>query len=617
MSHPTLPFLLVGGLSLVLLFTCARPTTSATGATAQSKVAQAEKIRSNILRADYAGSNACSGCHAEIFEEWSRSPMHRMTRPATAVAVRAPFAGETFEFKGDVAQMVTSTGKRFVSLSFSDGADARYRVTRVIGGRYREDFVGVDVTTSPSPATDPGKGEERILPVSYIYSTESYRYKGYSVLVKERPRLAIGGVWRKQCVFCHNTVPHLSTLYDDLLGSPEGGYQGSMTNDLLPPSKKWVAQPTDQAKLKDALVAELTFLDAPAPKQASISQLLSRSIATARAKFGPEHFIEMGIGCEACHGGAKEHVLDPRIRPTFEVTSAAVSEHMLSQESPSKAEWINRTCMRCHTVLFSRYGPTWEGGHRYKDPGGSTINSGEARDFALGGCSTALSCTSCHSPHAEDERSALDSLAGQAGQDLCTSCHAEFRTADAVALHSHHDPQGVGGSCINCHMPRKNMGLGYHLTRYHRISSPNDPVRVEKDRPLECAACHTDKSVKSLVDTMQTWWGKTYDDAHLKQLYGADLSVLPLPVTLNHGKPHEQVVAMAWLAATGDESHGPAIAAHLSHDYPLARYFAAQSLADLYGNWPTVDLNANQATINANSALWLREARAAHPLRHP
>ena len=52
-------------------------------------------------------------------------------------------------------------------------------------------------------------------------------------------------------------------------------------------------------------------------------------------------------------------------------------------------------------------------------------------------------------------------------------------------------------------MPKKNTGLGYQLTRYHRIGSPTDAARVEKDRPLECALCHADKSVASLVSTME------------------------------------------------------------------------------------------------------------------
>ena len=64
-------------------------------------------------------------------------------------------------------------------------------------------------------------------------------------------------------------------------------------------------------------------------------------------------------------------------------------------------------------------------------------------------------------------------------------------------------------------MPRKNMGLGYDLTRYHRIGSPDRPGRVERDRPLECALCHVD-SVGELVGSMERWWGKRYDRGALR-----------------------------------------------------------------------------------------------------
>ena len=49
-------------------------------------------------------------------------------------------------------------------------------------------------------------------------------------------------------------------------------------------------------------------------------------------------------------------------------------------------------------------------------------------------------------------------------------------------------------------MPQKNLGLGYNLTRYHRIGSPTEKARVEGDRPLECALCHADKTVEELTD---------------------------------------------------------------------------------------------------------------------
>ena len=82
---------------------------------------------------------------------------------------------------------------------------------------------------------------------------------------------------------------------------------------------------------------------------------------------------------------------------------------------------------------------------------------------------------------------------------------------------------GAGGRCLGCHMPKKNLSLDNRLGRYHRIASPTETAKVEGDRPLECALCHADKSVESLVATMEAWWHKSYDRARLRALYGADL----------------------------------------------------------------------------------------------
>lgn len=534
--------------------------------------------------------------------------MHGMTRDAGTAAIRAPFAGEVFRFKGDQVLMETRGNQRFMRLHTREDGESLYRITRVIGGRYREDFVGVDVTGRSDPETDPGKGDERVMPASYVFATGTWRYKGYSVLVKERPRLQVAGVWRQQCIFCHNTVPHLSTLFDDL-HDERPSYQGSVSDDLLPESLRWEAVTIDRTGLVRAVNKEIDFLVGKASAASTAEEALSAAIEVTRQRFGPEHFVEIGIGCESCHGGSREHVDDPRRQPAFEVRSGIVREGLAaSPRAPSRAQWINRTCMRCHTVLFTRYAHTWEGGHRYRNPGGSNINSGEARDFMLGGCASELSCTSCHDPHAADSPDALRALAGDAGTRLCTSCHSDLGSREAVAAHSHHDPDGEGASCIGCHMPRKNMGLGYRLTRYHRIGTPADRVRVENDRPLECALCHTDRSVASLVETMERWWGRRYSRDRLRGLYGRNLSVNPLRVTLRRGKPHEQVVAAAVLGESRDRTAAGAIAQHLTHPYPLVRYFAAQALFDLHGEWPTVDLDADGSAIREQARQWL-EAR--------
>jgi predicted CXXCH cytochrome family protein len=269
-------------------------------------------------------------------------------------------------------------------------------------------------------------------------------------------------------------------------------------------------------------------------------------------------------------------------------------------------------CARCHQVLFSRYPFTWEGGKRYAMPGGSNINSGEGRDFLLGACSGAMSCTACHDPHAKDERAHLAELATPAGNKVCLGCHGELAPAEALRAHAHHDPGGAGGSCIACHMPKKNMSLDTRLTRYHRIGSPTDPLRVLNDRPIECALCHADKSVGELVSSMQSLWHKAYDADALRSLYG-DASVNVLQATLARGKPHEQAVALAVLGERGARELAPLFAVQLDNEYPLVREFARGALLSALGPGCELSMYEGQDKLRSDAAACLHAAHLPAP----
>jgi predicted CXXCH cytochrome family protein len=612
------------------------------------------RVQSNILRADYAGSERCAGCHAEITAAWRDAPMHLMTRLPEQARIRAPFDGTTFRFKDDAARMTERDGARFVELTSPAGGVHLYRVTRVIGGRYREDFAGVEVGAAAPPGSSSSESE-LILPISYVFETKSFRLKGYSVLVTERPGLHAGGVWNQTCVFCHNTVPYFDDVWGALYdqpGTPGGspdppattatraakadlggdhgpgraeprrrdrgapGYQGEVVDKLLPPERRFhfeVAAGGAQA-LVDAVDAEVTAVGGTPVSGAGPKAALERGIHELRARFAARHFVEVGIGCEACHGGSRAHADDPRVLPDFAPRSPfleARPEAARADGEVTRAERINRACARCHQVLFSRYPFTWEGGERRGDSaGGSSITSGEGRDFLLGGCARQMSCVTCHDPHGADRRADLDRLATPAGNGVCVRCHGQYAAPAALARHAHHDPNGAGASCVGCHMPRKNMGLGYALTRYHRIGLPDDPVRVERDRPIECALCHADKTVADLVSTMERWWGRSYDRAALVALYGS-LAARPLEATLERGKAHEQAVALATLgaahAAPGPGRPGAtatasapraasaalvsAVARQLINPFPLVRYYARSALAALGDAGCAIDLD--------------------------
>ena len=567
------------------------------------------RVSSNILRADYAGSARCASCHAEITAAWQGAPMHLMTRVPEGARVQAPFDGTTFRFKDDSARLTEKDGARFVELTSASGGRHLYRVTRVIGGRYREDFAGLEVGSTDAE-------RELILPISYVFETRSFRLKGYSVLVTERPGLHAGGVWNQTCVFCHNTVPYFDDVWGAIYEQGRAGgrapaYQGEVVDKLLPPDRRFRFE-IDGGRtgaLVDAVDAEVTAIGGtpPVAGRAAVGgdgpeQALKQGIHELRARFAARHFVEVGIGCEACHGGSRQHADDPRVLPDFAPRSAFLEARPAVARTDgevTRAERINRVCARCHQVLFSRYPFTWEGGQRRSDsPGGSSITSGEGRDFLLGGCARQMSCVTCHDPHGEDRRADLERLATPAGNGVCVRCHAQYAAPAALATHAHHDPNGAGASCVGCHMPRKDMGLGYALTRYHRIGLPDDPVRVERDRPLECALCHTDKTVGELVTTMEGWWGRKYDRAALAALYGS-LDARPLAATLERGRAHEQAVALATLGAAHVTAAAPEVARQLVNPYPLVRYYARRALEALRGQACAVDLDRPTPEIAA------------------
>lgn len=555
----------------------------------------ARVVTSNVLRADYAGSEACADCHAEIYKAWAASPMRNMTRDVATAQLRAPFDGAQLRVGDTTATMTMAGPNRVVEVAGPRGRET-FTVTKVVGGRYREDFVGVGAD-----------GEaEHVLPATYVFASKTWRYKGYSVMVKERPELSTRAVWKQECIACHNTMPLAWNLYDDLYGPTLPGYQAKLSDRTLPRALAWQARIRDGARLASALESEIRLLGVE-PRPAEPRALLVQAAAASQQRLDGHTLVELGIGCEACHNGAKQHVADPHVLPSFAVQSNAISVTPPDGRG-SRASWINHTCAKCHTVLFSRYPHTWEGGRR-RGPvlGGSTTNSGEGRDYQLGGCATAMACTTCHDPHAEDRRDKLAAMATPAGNAICARCHQEL--AAAVEAHSHHRAGSSGTSCVGCHMPRKNMGLDYELVRYHRIGSPTAPARVTGDRPLECALCHADQTVESLVSTMEQWWHRSFDRQALRALYGEDLGVNVMRATVVRGKPHEQAVAAAVFGERRDRAALPLLAPLLAHDYPLVRYYVKRALEHITGAPVEVDVNAPAADVRQAAQRWLATQR--------
>jgi predicted CXXCH cytochrome family protein len=553
------------------------------------------EVPSNVLRADYAGSERCATCHEGIATSFRRSPMHRMTRDADGAEIRAPFAGETVRIGADVVHFERAGPSFRMRVETAAGSSHVYRVTRVIGGRTREDFVGVELDAKGASG-----GEETVLPASYLFfpgQPPGPRYKGYSVMIPERPHFQPGAIWNRTCIFCHNTEPYGLALLGALAGPGAPAYQGTLVDRILPDERQAPLVVTDDRALRGAVAEEIKRF---APFEAPIGDraFYRRALVATRNSFRGQDLVELGIGCEACHGGARAHAEDPTaFHPSFEPHTRGLR----AGPGLTRAERIDRACARCHQVLFTRYPWTWEGGKRGERPGGSHISSGEARDFLLGGCAKALACSACHDPHAADGRARIADLEAGKADAICTGCHGAYADPARLRAHAHHDPVGAGGHCMACHMPKKNMSLDVGLTRYHRIGSPTDPAKVLLDRPVECALCHADKSVESLVATMERWWNKRYDRDALRLAYG-DLAERALVTTLERGKPHEQAVALAVLGETKERRLLPAIAHQLTHPIPLVRAYAKRALEATLGVPCPVDISAPADAVERDAA---------------
>jgi hypothetical protein len=558
-------------------------------------------VTSNVERKDYAGSAACAPCHADVYERWNKTPMHNMTRAIESAAVKAPFDGRAFAFKDDVATMLTVQGRRYVRLDTKEKGASVFRVTKVIGGHHREDFAGVEVAGTEEGAHSMGE-RDRILPISWMIEQQAYRYKGYSVMEKERPGLRASGEWRRRCIFCHNTEPYLDVMLNGfLLGGDPKPFQGVVVDGLIPREKQAKYSVLDPDAFQMALHKEIRLLDVNdgvfVARASDTKTTIERATSALRARFDERNLVELGIGCESCHLGAKEHVADPRTKTSFVPRAPYLSVTYPAGE----AEPVNRACARCHQVLFSAYPWTWEGGLRAKNPGGSHINSGEGRDFLLGGCASKMTCTTCHDPHEPEGKPRSDN-------GVCTKCHAGKEGRE----HSHHDPKGEGGQCVSCHMAKKNMSLDGRLTRYHRIGSPTDKSRVEGDRPLECAFCHANKSVGELVTAMSSWWKKTYDPQALVALYGKPEGN-PLLATLYLGKPHEQATAIATLGEAKAKPAVPFLVPLATHSTPLLRYFVIDALKKILDRPSPVDLHRSDAMIAEATRTWVESTGVVLP----
>lgn len=162
----------------------------------------------------------------------------------------------------------------------------------------------------------------------------------------------------------------------------------------------------------------------------------------------------LGITCERCHAGGREHVRRQRATLTIARGPAIVSPARLTRERQMDA------CAQCHGGIGRPKAPsfTYVAGHRLEDfvelaPPPPTaqvdVHGNQVALLQRSRCYQAsqMTCITCHDVHATQRD--VKQLSGK-----CTTCHQE-QSCKLFPTQGH----AIAGRCVDCHMPLQASNL--------------------------------------------------------------------------------------------------------------------------------------------------------------
>ncbi len=309
--------------------------------------------------------------------------------------------------------------------------------------------------------------------------------------------------------------------------------------------------------------------------------------------------VEIGVGCEACHGPGEAHVAlqsDVALKQySVELTQDGFTIDM------SQPQAAMEQCAGCHArrEAFENGNPL--PGTAFADAyslallrPGTYHADGQILDevYVYGSFlqskmhQRGVTCANCHTAHA------ADTIAE--GNAICTQCHSpagnpDFPTLTAVQYdspaHHFHPADGEAAQCVNCHMAEQTY-MGIDGRRDHSFRVPRPDMVWTTSAPDACTNCHDDRTSSWAADRVAEW----YPDGRWQEPhYGAILSsgrdnpqnAAPalLALAADIEQPNLVRATALWLLGTGADSLSiQEIGAFLEDGDPLVRGGAVSAL---------------------------------------
>lgn len=469
---------------------------------------------SNVKPDDYAGVESCRKCHVEKYNDWHQHSHRLMNALATAENVRGDFSGSAkIDYLGGTGRFYQENGGYRMALK-RDLTTRVYAIERTIGSRFTQYYVGKLIEGS-EPADSPMWKVQHVLPFGY-WITEKQWVPTVHVFRESNTDKENQDPYTEQEIVSYDgscTACHVTLAGGDWILNLAGGQRLSA---FSPRSVAFDAY----GYLKDArpdLLGGKTAEDVNIKDIFDLGQTIGELPAIDNA-------VSLGITCEACHFGAKQHAQrstkdKSEYAPPFYPAGPHVYASGANREEVLGRNRANLTfaCARCHS-----------GGRPEYANGNHTWNSTEFSDAIYGFCydpkgakehgMNELTCIHCHDPHKATGLKWNRTLAED--NQSCIACHAQFKDAAKLTGHTHHAADSTGSGCMNCHMPKINEGL-QDMVRTHRIFNPTEPSMIENNQPNACNLCHLKENIDWTIRYLREWYGDehTYSEAKLTANY--------------------------------------------------------------------------------------------------
>jgi tetratricopeptide (TPR) repeat protein len=488
---------------------------------------------------EFAGSEACRGCHERPYEAWTGSHHQMAMQVADETTVLGDFNDAEFEYGAVTSRFFRRDGAFFVRTDGADGALDDFEITHTFGVYPLQQFLvtfsdgrlqTLGIAWDSRPAEAGGQRWFHVYPEAGVDHEDELHWTG-----------ALQN-WNFMCADCHSTnlrknyqpkSDRFETTWSEISVGCEACH-GPGSGHIA-----WAGTP--EAERAESPTMGLTHrLD----ERAAVQWVIPAGGATAQRSEQNEKRKEIEV-CASCH--SRRGILSE---------GAALDASFLDHYMPALlTDGLYYADGQIRDEVY-----VW----------GSFLQS---KMHGAG-----VTCSDCHDPHSQQLK-----LPGDA---VCTQCHQA--SMFAAESHHRHPVESAGARCANCHMPETTY-MVVDPRRDHSIRIPRPDLARETGAPDACSGCHRDRPAGWAAERFregypersatQPAWPEALQAARnghplAGNLLAQIVTDTDLPVIV-------RATAALELGAYLSAATAPAIQAALRDDHPLLRLAAARALEPL------------------------------------